>query len=887
MSAQQFPITAGSITTCAGVLEDSGGPAGSYGGGENYTAVICPTTPGDAISLLWAVFNLSGAGPNPIDRIRIWDGDNTGATFLGEYTNTQLQGLVVSATTFNTTGCLTVQFLSNANGVGDFAAAISCFTPCERPTAVASMSEAVPALVCVGEAVSFDGSASYAAAGFSITEYTWVFDDGSTATGPTASHSFAVPGEYVVQLNLVDDNDCVNSNVVDLQVLVSTTPVFGVSFASAETCLGATVDLDASTVAPVTWTGIPEANFGDGVYLPDDVGTPFSSDLLFQQFDPGQVTTGVGDILSICVSMEHSFMGDLVLSVTCPNGQSIILHQQNGGGTFIGDANDGDGNLNPVPGVCWDYCFSPTATLGTWAASSQFGATPNVMPSSQGTALAPGTYTPIQPFTNLIGCPLNGTWTFTSLDLWGADNGFLCNWSINFNPAIIPDVTQFTPDLGTSTPDSAYWSGPFLTPDPVNPLVASAAPTGAGVFDYTFFVVDNFGCSYDTTVSVTIDPQTEIDAGADIILCSDPVPMAGVVTANGPPASCTWTLELNEAFGDGWNGGAHLDVTIGGATTTYSVPSGPNQQIEILNVNTGDPITLTYTAGSVWNNENSFILYDDMGAVVYTSPSGPATGVLWQGVISCGGGVSPIAWQWTPATGLVDATDPLTDVYVTQPTWFYLAAYPVGSPECAVLDSVLVSPDPSIDAGLDNALILCASDPVIQMTDSLGGTPDAGGVWTNSGGGVVTNAFDPSTGTTDIYTYTVTSVAGCQATAQLDITVIPADDPSCCGVPDAGLPQYSCNLTNALSATPGNSGVGVWQGPAGAVFGNANDAVTTVTLPPGSGGSHWIYWVENDGAFCNNTDSVLMTFTDTIVIAFTPTDAICFSYCDGTALASV
>ncbi|MEO8589041.1 MAG: gliding motility-associated C-terminal domain-containing protein [Flavobacteriales bacterium] len=886
-SAQQYSITAGTIDACVGVLEDSGGPAASYSNGENFTVVICPTTPGDAISLFWAVYNLSTANPNPHDQIQIWDGDNTSATYLGNYQGTSLQGLVVSATTFNTTGCLTVQFTSNANGVGDFAAAISCFTPCERPTAVANMSEAVPALVCVGEPVSFDGSASYAAPTFTITEYTWVFDDGTTASGPTASHSFSVPGEYVVQLNLLDNNDCVNSNVVDLQVLVSTTPIFGVSFVSAETCLGATVNLDATTVAATTWTGIPEANFGDGVYLPDDVGTPFSSDLLFQQFDPGQVTTGVGDILSICVSMEHSFMGDLVLSVTCPNGQSIILHQQNGGGTFIGDANDGDGNVNPVPGTCWDYCWSPTATLGTWAESSQFGVTPNVMPSSQGTALVPGTYTPIQPFTNLIGCPLNGTWTFTSLDLWGADNGFLCNWSINFNPAIIPDVTQFTPDLGVDTPDSAYWSGPFLTLDPLSPLTATATPTGAGAFDYTFFVVDNFGCSYDTTVTVTIAPQTEIDAGADIVLCNDPEPMAGVVTANGPPASCLWTLELNEAFGDGWNGGATLAVTIGGVTTNYAVPSGPTQQIIQLTVNTGDPISLDYTAGSIWNGENSFILYDDMGATVYSSPFGPPTGNSWQGVISCGGGVSPIAWEWTPTTGLDDPTDPLTNVFVTQATMFYLTAYPVGSPECAVMDSVLVSPDPSIDAGLNNALTVCASELAFQMTDSLGGTPDAGGVWTASGGAVVPDTFDPNTGATDTYTYTVSSLAGCQATSELDITVIPADDPSCCGVPDAGLPTYSCDLTIALGATPGNTGVGVWQGPAGAVFGNAGDAITTVTMPPGSGGSHMFYWVENDGAFCNTIDSVLMTFTDTILIAFTPTDAVCYSYCDGTAQASV
>ncbi len=887
--AQQFSITAGSISTCVGVLEDSGGPNGQYGNTENFTVVICPDNPGDGISLNWAVFTLSTAGPNgTADHISIWDGDNTGATFLGSYSGTSLQGLIVSATTFNPTGCLTVQFVSNGVGTGDFAASITCFTPCERPTAVASMTEASPALICMDEVVDFDGTASYAAAGFNIVNYEWVFDDGTTSNGPLASHSFSVPGEYIVQLNLLDDNDCVNSNVVDLQILVSTVPSFAGTMESVETCLGAMVDLFA-VVTPVTWTGIPEANFGDGVYLPDDVGTPFTSEIDFTQFNPGQTLTNANDLQSICVSMEHSFCGDLVLSVTCPNGQVILLHQQGGGGTYIGGANDGDSNANPIPGDCWQYCWSPTATLGTFADCAAFGPTPNVMQggSPSNNALIPGTYTPVQPWTNLQNCPLNGTWTFTSLDLWGADNGFLCSWELNFNPAIIPAVTQFTPILGTSTLDSAYWTGPYLTLDPNNPMVASATPTTSGTFNYSFFVTDNFGCTYDTTVTVEIAPQMEIDAGPDIILCNTPEPMAGVVVANGPPTNCVWNLVLDETFGDSWNGGANLNVTINGVSNIYTVPSGTNQVIVPLNVSTGATISLFYTAGSAWNNENSFTLFDDLGAMVYDSPQGPATGMSWAGVISCGGGTSPTAWQWSPAGGLVDPTDPTTDVFVTQSTLYFLTAYPVGSPECAVTDSVTVSPDPSIDAGSNYAMTICASDPVFFMTDSLDGTPDAGGVWTNTAGVVFPNQFDPSTGVADVYTYTVTSAAGCQATAQLDITIIPADDPACCGITDAGPSSTSCNLSNPLSATPGNTGVGIWTGPAGAVFANANDPVTSVTVQPGMGGTHMFYWTEDDGAFCYLIDSVQLTFTDTIIVAFNTTDAICHSYCNGTASATV
>lgn len=881
VQGQPYSINDGNISTCTSILEDTGGPSGQYGNGENATVVICSDTPGDAISLTWVVFTLSPTGPNPPDRIRIWDGNSTAETFLGEYTGTDLQGLITSATSFNTSGCLTVQFISNANGTGNFAASITCYTPCERPMAEASMTEDSPALICVGEVVDFDGNASTAADGFEIASYTWNFDDGTTATGPTASHSFDEAGEYVVQLFLLDDNDCASANLVDLQILVSTTPSFAGTVESVETCLGATVNLDA-IVGPVTWTGIPIGFFGDGVYLPDDLGLPFTSELNFTQFDPGQTLNNINDLLSICVSLEHSFMGDLVLSVTCPNGQNVLMHQQGGGGTFFGDANDTDSNADPVAGTCWDYCWAPNATLPTMEESSEFGISPNTEPTSQGTALSPGTYSTVQPLTNLLGCPLNGLWSFTSTDLWGADNGFICSWSLNLNPAIIPDVTQFTPDIGTSTLDSAGWSGPFLTTDPLNPLSSVAAPDVAGTYDYSFFVTDNFGCSYDTTITVTVPEQYVVDAGENIVLCTNALPMTGVITANGGPASCEWELTLYDAAWDGWNGGANIDVTIDGVTNNYTISGFTNELTIPLAVQSGGTIELNYTEGTTWNNENSFILYNDIGTEIYGSPAGPPTGLSFSGVTACGGGPEP-TFSWSPITGLTDPSSPTSDVYVTEPTMFYMSAYPVGHPECAVTDSVLVSPDPSIDAGTSNAIVLCASDPIIQMTDSLEGTPDPGGVWTTSLGMVVPNAFDPSVGSTDVYTYTVTSAASCVATTTLDVTIIPADDPTCCGVPDAGLPTFSCNLTIALDATPGNTGVGQWSGPAGAVFGDIMAPQTTVTMPSGGGGAHWFYWSENDGAFCNTIDSVQKTLTDAYVFTPTLTGALCFSYCDGAA----
>lgn len=861
--AQQYNIsTTPSIVSCAGTIEDSGGPNGEYGTSENFTTVLCPDIPGDmvGIDLSVGVFDLDMTGAeNTWDRIIIYNGDNTSAPPMGVMVGNSTPIFFGAS---NPTGCLTIQFISNGAGTGNFSFPITCDTPCEQPTAVATMSEApIPALICVGEELSFDGSASFAAPTFNLVQYTWNFDDGQSATGMTASHSWDEAGGYNVQLQVLDDNGCVNTNVVDLLVLVSTTPDFTANaLGDVESCLGATIELNASGTTPVTWYDIPDLGSSNEFHLYDSVGVPYSDEIVVTQFEPGQILTDCYDLLSVCVDMHHTFMGDQVITITCPSGQVQTLHQQGGGGTDLG---------NTGAEECWNYCFSNSATNGTWVDNSG----PPALPA--------GTYEPVESCDDLTGCPLNGVWTITYLDLWAADEGDACGWELNFNPAIIPDLLQFTPTLGTNSPDSSVWSGPGVVVDPTNPTVATISLTSPGSYDYTFEITDNFGCTYDTTLTIVVPEQPVLDAGDPIVLCSDPLPMAGAIVANGPPPTCTWELMLYETFGDSWNGGANLAVTYAGVTTNYSVPNGPEELSVPLLVETGEPIELFYTAGTIFNGENSFTLFDDTGAEIYASVQGPATGLAYSGIVVCGGGETAFEFEWTPTTGLDDPSDPETNVYVTEPTLFYLSTYPTGHPECAVTDSVWVSPDPSIDAGEPATMIICASDPTFQLTDSLGGTPDDDGIWTNSAGAVIPAAFEPLTGTTDIYTYTVTSAAGCVATSTLDITVIPADDPTCCGVVDAGMDAFTCGLTIELSATRGNTGVGNWQGPAGAVFADAFNTTTAVTVPAGMGGTHTFYWVENDGAFCDLIDSVRITFTDAYVFTPTVTDALCYGYSDG------
>ena len=542
-----YPINGGSITACSGGLVTSNGlTGGGYENNENFVTTICPDQPGQAIFLTFVSFDLSSDGPAPVDQFVIYDGSDETAPLIGTFTGDDLQGQIIAATPDNATGCLTLRFTSNAIGEGIFSAVIECGTPCWPPVPDAIITgESLPAKVCSNEPIGFDATASQPHPGRSIVSYEWNMDDGTTLTGPVVSHSFVEAGQYLVSLKITDDVGCRNTQQTSVAVWVGTEPTFVGTTPGTTACVGAPLQLNGEAQA-VTWSELPVVDLGGQIDLPDQVGQLFTSDLEFSIFPSNSVLVNPADLTSVCVSMEHTFIGDFVLSITCPNGQNVILHQQGGGGTFLGDANDTDIGSEIVPGTCWDYCFSSTAAWGTWAESAQFGATPHVTPVSQGTALMEGTYSPIDPFSDLVGCPLNGVWTLSYVDQWAADNGTMCNWSINFDPSLYPDLTEFTPHLGTST-DSVSWSGYNVVPDPADPSIATTVLDIPGQQQFIYSVTDDFGCTYDTTITFTVRNPPTVDAGISSAgQCEQPARLRALIVANAlppgsPPLQYSWT----------------------------------------------------------------------------------------------------------------------------------------------------------------------------------------------------------------------------------------------------------------------------------------------------------------------------------------------------------
>ena len=207
--------------------------------------------------------------------------------------------------------------------------------------------------------------------------------------------------------------------------------------------------------------------------------------------------------------MEHSYLGDLEFTLTCPDGQTITLFNTNaggGGGTYLGGADDTGAG---VPGTGALYCFSNVGTFGTMV-NEFFAGNFVIAGSPPNNSMTPGSYTSEESFANLIGCNLNGTWTITITDHLFIDDGFIFNWYMVIDPSLYPSLVEFTPTYGADC-DSTFWSGPNITAQQPGCDIVTVQPPSSGSYDYTYTVIDDFGCTYDTTLTITVDPAAVIN----------------------------------------------------------------------------------------------------------------------------------------------------------------------------------------------------------------------------------------------------------------------------------------------------------------------------------------------------------------------------------------
>lgn len=499
VSAQDtFMIGESWIVSCGSVLVDNGLELDQYSQNANDTSVICPdpANPAPQISALY--FNVFDLGFG--DQFAIYDGYNTDSPLIGVYTGMDIQNQSFYST--NPTGCLTVVFTSDADAsVGDFSAVISCGMPCVNPSVQLATSEGpTPARICQQGEITFDASATEFFNNGTYQSHVWQFGDGTfdSLSWPMVQHTFNQEGGYNVQLQVTDNNGCSNELNFDYLVYVSTTPNIQLFTSEADyvACVDAPVLLQGNANS-VAWSNLSDDNNDVDLFIPDDQTQCLKDTIIFSGFVENAVVQSVSEIVDIFINVEHSYMGDLNISLTCPNGSSVVLHNNGGSGTWLGEPIDIDIDL--TPGIGYDYYWTPQSTNGTWV-------------DNAGGTLAPGSYQSDEPLTNFLGCPINGNWILEICDIFASDNGYLFEWNLHFAESLYPPSISFAPAIEDNCA-SSFWTlaGQLVidnSPESCDSIfVTQSLP---GNYLYTYHVIDDHGCEYAEDIEITFS-NTELE----------------------------------------------------------------------------------------------------------------------------------------------------------------------------------------------------------------------------------------------------------------------------------------------------------------------------------------------------------------------------------------
>lgn len=458
--------------------------------------------------------------------------------------------------------------------------------------------------LCIGDGVIFTAHCDYPySTGWyyptdSTSTFTWSMGNGDTISGVGVTsiyydQYFKVSCNEMI-LSVVDSAGCEASLYPQVRVRLAKNPLKTV-FTLRDICnrdsllvnMGyggddATLLLDSITYED----GTSKTNY-IRTFIPDGPACPnlpncFSASVVFNEFPNGRKVQSKGDICSVCVNYEHSYMGDYDLAIICPTGGKAMLKYKNsptgipipdgtygGGGRFTGIPYDGGNydsgcdSLNNPYGVGYNYCFSrnhdytlvngdfadalnpvgagmssgpthsvtmvmPTIPAGFYGA----GTTPTVNASqvldSSDHAGKMNYYVPANDFSQLVGCPLNGEWSIEICDYLNIDNGWVFSFSVdicNVNTdgcqyQVGIDSLIWAPDTASQYHDYELGHYRGLEVHRYNDLESYVlTPDTAGTFPINVTIYDEFGCVWDTSTTITSYWTPTPNLGNDTTLC--------------------------------------------------------------------------------------------------------------------------------------------------------------------------------------------------------------------------------------------------------------------------------------------------------------------------------------------------------------------------------
>jgi hypothetical protein len=358
--------------------------------------------------------------------------------------------------------------------------------------------------------------------------------------------------------------------------------------------------------------------------------------------------------------------------------------------------------------------------------------------------------------------------------------------STTFGGGLVPAIT------------SAAWTEGSTVLGTGNPYTINPAATAS----YTATVTAS-GCtivSTPTTVTALALPTAPIATSGS--QCGSAVPTASVASTAGtagtgsfywysaatggttlqsppltpiPATSCTYTFNLFDSFGDGWNGatmqvlnGATVVATIGGTFTTGSTAT------QTVTLQSGTTYTLFWNAAGAYPEEVGVTVLNPAGATIYTMapvfPNPNVNTTLTTIIADC---------STAPPSGFTTGVGYTTfQTAVAATTTFYVSE--LGTNGCYSTPTPVVvtvsNPDPvTFSAGATPSICLGATfNTTVSSVNTAYAYSYALSSYTGSGlsAGVTGATVSTTPTTTGVYTFTVTGTDGiCTAVTPMPLTV--------------------------------------------------------------------------------------------------------------------
>lgn len=338
----------------------------------------------------------------------------------------------------------------------------------------------------------------------STSIFTWDFGDGSDVeTGAayeldTIVYTYDEGGSYYVTL-IIEEGTTSSSAI--RPVRVSMIPKFDSTEIDIDhsICLGDTIILTGAAVAD-TFKYKPDTMVTESSaqLISDDYS--YSSTITHNFYDLDETLKSADSLESVCINIEHSNMSDLQITLSCPNGTTVILKEYGGiADTYLGEPVDNE-EYDSSPGTGYDYCWNNDPYFATMNEESgiytfTYTDVTGVICYGQYHLSDYGSYASSESLDKLAGCPINGDWTITVTDSASTDNGYIYSWSLIFPDTIESVLWNWA---NTYSASDGIWDGDEISA--TSESVATAIPTEIGNNYYTYQITDDFGCAYDTTI---------------------------------------------------------------------------------------------------------------------------------------------------------------------------------------------------------------------------------------------------------------------------------------------------------------------------------------------------------------------------------------------------